>query len=251
MPSARIEYRTPYDWQGLNAWLGARAIAGIESVESDAYVRGSVRVSHDGNALIVRAPRSLRDATARARRVFDADADPTPIAETLRRDPLLRPLLEKRPGIRVPGAWDPFELAVRAIVGQQVSVAGARTILGRIAAAHGFAPERLASVTLEGMPRQRAEAIRTIARSVADGEITFERGNSLDDSIARLCALPGIGPWTAHYIAMRALGERDAFPAGDLILRRKAGDLTARELERRAERWRPYRAYAAMLLWMS
>jgi AraC family transcriptional regulator of adaptative response / DNA-3-methyladenine glycosylase II len=143
--------------------------------------------------------------------------------------------------VRLPGAWDPFELAVRAIVGQQVSVAGARTVLGRIAAAHTLTAERLAEVTVVGMPRKRAETIRNLARVVASGEIVFGR----DD----LTQLPGIGPWTASYIAMR-LGDQDAFPAGDLILRRAAGNLTERELLRRAESWRPYRAYAAILLWM-
>jgi AraC family transcriptional regulator of adaptative response / DNA-3-methyladenine glycosylase II len=157
----------------------------------------------------------------------------------------------KRPGIRVPGAWDPFELAVRAIVGQQVSVAAARTILGRIAAAHGFAPGRLADAPIDGMPRRRAETIRVLARAVASGEVVLERRVSLDESIAMLTALPGIGPWTAHYIAMRALGEADAFPSGDLILRRHAGNVTERELLRRAEAWRPFRSYGAMLLWTS
>jgi AraC family transcriptional regulator of adaptative response / DNA-3-methyladenine glycosylase II len=149
----------------------------------------------------------------------------------------------------VPGAWDPFELAVRAIVGQQVSVAAARTILGRIATAHGFAPETLAGVAIDGMPRKRAETIRLFANAVVDGSVVLERGDSLEETIDMLTALPGIGPWTAHYIAMRALGEGDAFPAGDLILRRNAGNLSERELLRRAEAWRPFRAYAAMLLW--
>jgi AraC family transcriptional regulator of adaptative response / DNA-3-methyladenine glycosylase II len=133
---------------------------------------------------------------------------------------------------------------VRAIVGQQVSVAGARTILGRIAAAHGgFVPERLADANIEGMPRKRAETIRIVARAVAAGELALD-----DANIGALTALPGIGPWTANYVAMR-LGDADAFPAGDLVLRRHAGDLTEKELLRRAEAWRPFRAYAAMLLW--
>jgi len=179
----------------------------------------------------------------RARRLFDVDANPRAIHAVLANDKLLAPRLRKRPGVRVPGAWDPFELAVRAIVGQQVSVAGARTILGRIAAAHGFVPEVLAEVMLGGMPRKRAETIRLLARAVANREIVLERG-----SLGALTSIPGIGPWTAQYIAMR-LGEPDAFPAGDLILRRNAGDLTERELLRRAEAWRPFRAYGAMLLW--
>lgn len=242
-----IAYRPPFDWETLIAWLGARAIEGIERVTPDSYARGRAVVRHapERHSLLVSS------SVSSARALFDVDADPEAIAQVLGRDKLLGPLLRKRPGIRVPGAWDPFELAVRAIVGQQVSVAGARTILGRIAAAHGFAPEVLAEVVLGGMPRKRAETIRTLARAVVLKEVMLERGPSLDESIRALCALPGIGPWTAHYIAMRALREPDAFPAGDLVLRRAAGNLTERELLRRAEAWRPFRAYAAMLLWTS
>jgi AraC family transcriptional regulator of adaptative response / DNA-3-methyladenine glycosylase II len=232
----RATYRTPFDWEGMLAWLGARVIAGVESVEDGAYVRGNVRVWREGDAV-----RHTSAEPKRVCRLFDLDADPAAIHAALGRDRLLAPLLRKRPGVRVPGAWDPFELAVRAIVGQQVSVAGARTVLGRIAAAHTITPERLAEVTVEGMPRKRAETIRTLAREVASGAIVLGESD--------LTQLPGIGPWTANYIAMR-LGDADAFPAGDLILRRSAGDLTERELLKRAEAWRPYRAYAAMLLWM-
>jgi AraC family transcriptional regulator, regulatory protein of adaptative response / DNA-3-methyladenine glycosylase II len=242
-----LAYRPPFDWETLITWLRARAIEGVERVTADAYGRGRAVVRHapERQALLVSS------SLSRARALFDTDADPHAIASVLGRDKLLAPLLRQRPGIRVPGAWDPFELAVRAIVGQQVSVAGARTILGRIAAAHGFTPEVLAEVTLGGMPRRRAETIRTLARAVVLKEVMLERGPSLEESIRALCALPGIGPWTAHYIAMRALREPDAFPAGDLILRRKAGNVTERELVRRAEQWRPFRAYAAMLLWTS
>lgn len=235
MTMMREGYRTPFDWHGVLGWLGARAIPGIESVEENTYIRGRVRVSHDGDAILTNGAR------ARVRRVFDLDADPALIHAVLSRDRMLRPLLAKRPGVRVPGAWDPFELAVRAIVGQQVSVAGARTILGRIAAAHTLTAERLAEVTVEGMPRKRAETIRTLARAVASGEVILGRSD--------LTQLPGIGPWTANYIAMR-LGDADAFPAGDLILRRNAGTLSERELLKRAEAWRPFRAYAALLLWL-
>jgi len=231
-----MNYREPFDWNGLVTWLAARAIPGVESVENGVYRRGAARVWFDDGAI-----RSSRAPVHRVRRLFDLDADPGAIHATLGRDRMLAPILLRRPGVRVPGAWDPFELAVRAIVGQQVSVAGARTILGRIAAAHGLTAEALSEVTVEGMPRKRAETIRTLARAVAAGEIVLGR----DD----LTRLPGIGPWTANYIAMR-LGDRDAFPAGDLILRRHAGDLSERELLRRAEAWRPFRAYAAMLLWM-
>jgi AraC family transcriptional regulator of adaptative response / DNA-3-methyladenine glycosylase II len=230
-----IRYSTPYDWPMISGWLRARAIEGVERVDDDSYVRGDLVLRHVQGALEV--PRA---ASKRARLLFDLDADPIAIRRTFAKDPLLAPLIRKRPGVRVPGAWDPFELAIRAIVGQQVSVAAARTILGRIAAAHGFVPERLAEVTIEGMPRKRAETIQRLARTVA-----LHGGLPAD-----LTSIPGIGPWTANYIAMR-LGDRDAFPADDLILRRSAGNLTERELLRRAEAWRPFRAYGAMLLWTS
>ncbi len=230
-----LRYSTPFDWPMISGWLRARAIEGVERVDDDAYVRGGVVVRHDaGRQGVWCAPPARLQTT----RLFDLDADPAAIRKTFAKDPLLAPLIRKRPGVRVPGAWDPFELAVRAIVGQQVSVAAARTILGRIAAVHGFVPERLAEVTIDGMPRKRAETIQRLARAVAaHGELP-----------ADLTSIAGIGPWTANYIAMR-LGDRDAFPAGDLILRRHAGNLTERELLRRAEAWRPFRAYGAMLLW--
>lgn len=235
MAMMRANYRTPFDWNGLLTWLAVRAIPGVETVEDGVYIRGDARVWHEHDAVHTTAE------PERVRRVFDIEADPAAIHAVLARDRMLAPLLRKRPGVRVPGAWDPFELAVRAIVGQQVSVAGARTILGRIAAAHTLTPERLAEVTVEGMPRKRAETIRTLARAVVRGDVVLGESD--------LTQLPGIGPWTAGYIAMR-LGDADAFPAGDLVLRRNAGDLTEREMLKRAEVWRPYRAYAAMLLWM-
>lgn len=225
----------PFDYEAVLAWLAARAIPGVERIEDGVYIRGDVRVWREGDEV-----RTTGDE-ARVRRLFDLDLDPAPMHALFSRDRTLAPLLRKRPGVRVPGAWDPFELAVRAIVGQQVSVAGARTILGRIAEAHGFDPAVLAEVTLGGMPRKRAETIQRLARAAADREVDLYTSD--------LTQLPGIGPWTANYIAMR-LGDRDAFPAGDLILRRHAGHLSERELLRKGERWRPYRAYAAMLLWM-
>ncbi|HEX8616468.1 MAG TPA: AlkA N-terminal domain-containing protein [Thermoanaerobaculia bacterium] len=228
-----MKYHEPFDWEGVLAWLAARAIPGIERIEGDAYIRGDVRVWREGDEVCTTGEE------ARVRRLFDLDFDPAPMHAALGRDRMLAPLLRKRPGIRVPGAWDPFELAVRAIVGQQVSVAGARTILGRIASEHGLDPHVLADVTVGGMPRKRAETIQHVARFFAEGG---------EPAIDALLELPGIGPWTANYIAMR-LGDRDAFPAGDLILRRNAGGLTERELLKKAERWRPYRAYAAVLLW--
>jgi len=235
-----IRYSPPYDWPMISGWLRTRAIEGVEVVSEHDYRRDGVIVRHDAAENALQVPQRF---ASRARRLFDVDADPRLIRATLAKDKLLAPRLRKRPGVRVPGAWDPFELAIRAIVGQQISVAGARTILGRIAAAHGFVPERLAEVSIGGMPTRRSETIRRLSRAVASGDLVLQR-----DSIAGLTSIPGIGPWTAHYIAMR-LGDPDAFPAGDLILRRAAGNLTERELLRRAESWRPWRAYGAMLLW--
>ncbi|HEY4137499.1 MAG TPA: AlkA N-terminal domain-containing protein, partial [Casimicrobiaceae bacterium] len=208
---------------------------------------------------------------ARVKRMFDVDADPIAINTHLRRDALLKPLVRRWPGQRLPNAWDGFELAVRAILGQQVSVAAARTLAARIAATHGThfddgesvglhalfpAPETLADAPLEkiGVMRARADAIRTLARAVAEERVHFRAEQTLAAFEKSLVALPGIGPWTAHYVAMRALGQPDAFPAADLILRRAAGQgetLPTRVVEAMSEAWRPWRAYAVMLLWRS
>jgi AraC family transcriptional regulator of adaptative response / DNA-3-methyladenine glycosylase II len=233
------------------AFLAARAIPGIESVEHGRYRRtvalegrcGSIDVGF-GESLEVKIEFPDADAVPaildRVRRIFDSDGDPAAIARVLGTDPLLRDPLSKHLGIRVPGAWDPFELAVRAVLGQQVSVRAASTIAGRIVSMVGspITPERLVEAPLErcGVMPSRAETIRALARRW-DG--------------AELNGIPGIGPWTRQYVAMRAFNDRDAFPAGDLILRRKAGVRTARELEERSQAWRPWRAYAVMLLWSS
>ena len=274
----RLAYRPPYDWDALLAFLAARAIPGVEAVDRACYrrtitvdgVHGSISVSRleTGAALSLDVrfpdPRALLFIVERVRRVFDLGADPVAIHEHLCADPLLRRPLAKHPGIRTPGAWDGFELAVRAILGQQVSVRAATTIAGRIASMFGspLAGEsglerlfptaaQLAQAPLEraGVMPARAEAIRALARRMDGGQIAF--GSCADGyaAVSLLKTLPGIGAWTAEYIAMRALGEPDAFPSGDLVLRRAAGNLTARELDRRAEAWRPWRAYAVMLLW--
>lgn len=186
-------------------------------------------------------------------------------------DPLLAPLVARRPGLRVPGVWDPFEVAVRAVLGQQISVAGARTLAGRLVALCGRPlPKRLArpglthvfpspaavadaDVARVGLPRARAAALRAFARAVADGSFVLGAPKGLQDFEERLTALPGFGPWTAHVVALRALGEGDAFPDGDLGLVRameRAGVKRGR-IAARAERWRPYRAYATLHLWAS
>jgi AraC family transcriptional regulator of adaptative response / DNA-3-methyladenine glycosylase II len=285
-PSAQIElrlsYRPPYDWSGILDFLRARAIDGVERVSDHDYARtvridsesGVIRVRHDARRehLVLSIPLSLSTfihrIAERVSRMFDVAADPEIIASQLSRDRQLAAIVGRHPGLRMPGCWDRFELAVRAIIGQQITVAGARKILGRIAMTYGSpldglesdldtlfpTPEVLAVVELSGMPAARTRTVRELARSVAEGSNCLETGASLETSIERLVALPGIGPWTAHYIAMRALGEPDAFPAGDVALRRAAGNgspLSETALLRRAERWRPWRAYAAIYLWRS
>ena len=202
--------------------------------------------------------------------IIDLDADPQAIANALSASPRLRKLLEKQPGLRLPSGWDGFEIAVRAIIGQQVSVVAARTFTSRLAQRYGHAlpvpfgpglehlfptPEGLADADLTtiGLTRARAETVRTMAQALLDGRVDFNPERTLDDFTARWIALPGIGPWTAHYIAMRALGHPDAFPADDLVLRKAAaGDgtvVSAKALGALAEAWRPWRAYAVIQLW--
>lgn len=271
-----LAYRPPYDWDAMLAFLAARATPGVESVGDRSYRRtisvdgehGSISVvpSGSGAALELEVrfpePRSLLFIVERVQRMFDLGADPAAIAGHLGADPLLREPMRRHPGIRTPGAWDSFELSVRAILGQQISVRGATTIAGRVAAMFGApvetltglttlfpTPVQLADAPLEtaGVVSPRAKAIRTLARRVLDGTIFF----TYTDGVSALTSIAGIGDWTAQYIAMRALGEPDAFPSGDLILRRQAGCATPRSLEQRSSDWRPWRAYAVMLLWQS
>lgn len=278
----RLAYRPPLDWDALVRFLAARAIPGVESVAARGY-RRTVEVG--GTAAMIEVepapdqPHLLLGCTVsdcshlmalaqRARRLFDLDADPMLVAGHLERSPLLASRVAAAPGLRVPGAWDPFELAVRAVLGQQVTVAGATTLAGRLVERWGRRvdlaenlthlfprPQDLAEAEVEsiGMPRARGATIRALAAAVASGDLALDAFRGLDDGLARLCALPGMGEWTAHYIAMRAYGEPDAFPASDLGLRRALGNgggaLAPREVERLAEEWRPWRAYAALHLW--
>ncbi|MCM3878166.1 MAG: helix-turn-helix domain-containing protein [Thermoanaerobaculia bacterium] len=282
----RLPIRPPFDATSLFSFLEERALPGVEAVRGHAYSRTiesrgtpgvltlSKNVSENFLVLSLSLPpgSDLLDIVRRAGRLFDVDADPLAIADVLGRDPLLAPLVAARPGLRVPGAWDPFELSVRAILGQQVSVRGARTLAGRLVAGFGRtlpgggadglthlfpAPAALAAADLSGIgvPAARAAAIRTLAAAVNKGrlELTAERG--LEDFETRLCALPGIGPWTAQYVALRAFGEPDAFPAGDLGLRRALEaarvPADAAALRERALSWSPFRAYATLHLWSS
>jgi AraC family transcriptional regulator of adaptative response / DNA-3-methyladenine glycosylase II len=261
-------------------FLAARATPGVEAVQADRYLRSislsghhgflEVYLEQDKNALTACVqfddPRSLLFIIERIRAMFDLNADWSVIAKALRADPVLARPVETEAGLRVPGCWDGFELTIRAVLGQQVSVNGATTLAGRIAEGFGQpfspaaglthlfpTPEVLADADLTriGLTSARARTVRAFARAVCDRQIRFEGVADFAAMRASLCEIPGIGKWTAEYVAMRALCDPDAFPAGDLHLRRKVGDCTERELERRSESWRPWRAYATMLLWQS
>ena len=268
-----LPYKPPYDWDAIARFLGARATASVETVDAAGYHRtilvkgfiGSVSVAPmaGAEALVVDvdiADRALVPAiTDRIAAMFDVDIDPAGVQRVLSGDAVLKRALKQHPGIRVPGAWDPFELSVRAILGQQVTVRAATTISGRIAARWGSdlddgtnrrvfpGPAVLADAALEecGIIRTRANSIRALARAILDAKLSFDSAGAVN----ALTEIRGIGDWTAQYIAMRTGIDKDAFPAGDLVLRRKFRSCTARDLERRSQKWRPFRSYAAMLLW--
>ena len=231
----RLPFRAPFRWDALVKFHRARTIEGIDGFLEDVYKRGDVTIELDGDALRVTAS-DIADATIRARRMFDLDADPVAIDKHLSSDKVLPRL----PGTRVPGAWEPFETAVRAIVGQQISVRATTTIMNRLAPI--LTPEKLANAEIVGMPKSRAETIRRLAS-------VWMRASARKIVIEDLLDLRGIGPWTANYIAMRALKDPDAFPESDLGLQKAAKSLRIAHLGKRAERWRPYRAYAAVMLW--
>ena len=277
----RLPYRPPLAWARAIAFLQLRATSGVEVVEHDRYRRTvrldgapaaiELRLVPDEPHLLLSLPASsdtrLVDVAERAQRVFDLGADPLTIGAHLGQSAELSDLVRRRPGIRMPGAWDGFELAVRAVLGQQIGLRAANTLAARLVAAYGQPydageglthlfpeAEALAAADLRriGATRAQERSIRALAAAVAAGELAIETPRGLDEFVERICRLPGFGPWTAHYVAMRACGEPDAFPAGDLGLRRAAGNgqpLSARDLSRRAEAWRPCRAYAAMYLW--
>ncbi len=275
-----LPFRPPFCWAAMLDFLAPRAIPGVELVEGSTYSRafslhnhvGMIKAALDGasESIVLSIhfpdPRWLFLIVERARTLFDLSADPHEIAVHLHRDPLLARRITARPGIRVPGSWDGFELAVRAILGQQVTVQGATTLAGRLARTFGTAiengsslthlfpsPDKLAQADLRriGLPGARAQCIRGLAQAVRDGKIVFSGVADVADFLQRFRELPGIGDWTAQYVAMRALNEPDAFPASDLGLLRASGLHHPRELQARAEAWRPWRAYAAMYLWQS
>ncbi|MEW6690009.1 MAG: AlkA N-terminal domain-containing protein [Pseudomonadota bacterium] len=277
-----LSYRPPYDWAALSGFLGARAVAGVEALEGGRYLRTArvtlerreqrgwiaVGLARGKPALEVEVSASLARALppvlSRVKALMDLACHPSEISQAL------GTLAVRHPGLRVPGAFCGFELAVRAILGQQVSVAGARTLAGRFAAEFGEpvetpflsltrvfpSPERISeirpgSIAKLGMPAARARSVAALARAVAGGALELSPGADVEATLAKLRALPGVGEWTAQYIAMRALGWPDAFPHTDLGVMRALAEKDPKRVLARAEPWRPWRAYAVMHLWQS
>ena len=276
----KLPYKPPYDWPVMLDYLRARAIDGVEEVEGETYRRTfevgivEVRPGGDGHlaaAIEVSEVSGMAAVVARLRRLFDLDADVELIGEHLRRDACMADCFAKRPGLRVPGAWDGFETAVRAILGQQITVVAARKLAGKLVKRFGEPlPKQFhrpmvrfprpgvlarADIASLGMPHARARAIASLAATVVSDPNLLSPVGDLDESLRRLKSLPGIGEWTAQYIAMRVLREPDAFPASDVGLLRAMTNGDKRpspdELLERAATWRPWRAYAAQHLWMS
>ena len=280
----RLSYRAPYDWPGVLAFLRARQLAGVEWVTDDAYARtvrlgphaGWIRVTRakDRPAIVLELAQALTPALPallrRVRALFDLEARPDVIAKHLRKDAVLAPLVAANPGLRVPGAFDGFEMAVRAILGQQITVKAATTIAGRLTNALGEpiatphaaltrlspSPDRLARARVDalgalGIPGARCKSLIALARAQAAGTLSLDGAARPDGdaTLDRLVALPGVGPWTAHYIAMRALRWPDAFPRGDVAVLSSLGGVTALEAETMSRAWQPWRSYAVLHLW--
>lgn len=277
-----LSYRPPYDWEGILEFLRARTIRDVESVTDESYARtvrlgkctGWIRVTHapEKRALRVEFSHALTPVLpallGRLRSLFDLSARPDLIAAHLKKDRLLRACVSKNPGLRVPGAFDGFEMALRAIVGQQITVKAATTLACRVAEAFGaqiktpFAEltrvsplaERIAKASVGevaklGIVRARAKCIVALARAFHSGALKLESGVHPEAVIRQLVELPGIGPWTAHYIAMRALRWPDAFPKEDIAVRNNLGGVSATEAEALSQLWRPWRSYAVMHVW--
>ena len=279
----RLPFRAPFDGEALLAWLAARAVPGVEEVDGDVYRRslrlprgpGVVELAMEADSLGCRLwledERDAAPAEQRCRRLLDLDADPVAVVEHLGPDPLIGPLVRAAPGLRVPGSVDGAELAVRAILGQQISVPAARTAAGRLVAEHGEAlsrprgavtalfpaPDVLGALepALLPMPRARAAALVGLCRALAGGDLRLDAGADREESRRRLMALPGIGPWTAGYVAMRALADPDVFLAEDLgvrhALRRLGGPADQRGARALAAAWAPWRSYASQHLWQA
>lgn len=279
----QLPYLEPWDWQQFHRHFALRLLPGVEWLDVDGYARTlrlgeacgwlHVRAQADRPALELTLSDSLQQATqplvGQVRRMFDLDADPQAIATHFASDPALGPLIAANPGLRLPAAYDPFEQAVRAVVGQQVTVKAAVTITRRLVerlgeplqdalpglemlfpTAQAIADDPLDNI---GMPSKRAQALRRLAAAVAEGALQLHVEDGADALVQRLCELPGIGPWTAEYIALRGFGVADAFPAADLGLLKAplwgADGISAKALAGRAEAWRPWRAYAAIHIW--
>jgi AraC family transcriptional regulator, regulatory protein of adaptative response / DNA-3-methyladenine glycosylase II len=278
----RLSYRPPFDWAGLLRFLGARTLKGVESVRDGEYLRTISLGDHAGWIRVTDVPAKRSVAVelthsltpvlpallGRLRHLFDLAARPDLIAAHLADSELLAAPVSENPGLRVPGAFDGFELAMRAILGQQVTVKGATTIAGRVVAAFGEpiatphrelhrlspTPERIAALQVEelaslGIVRTRAESVIALAREIAAGRLVLDAGADPARTMERLVALPGIGAWTAHYVAMRALRWPDAFPKEDVALRKRLGGVTAARAEALSQEWRPWRSYATLYLW--
>jgi len=278
----QLSYRPPYAWQEMLDFLGARVIRDVEFVTDDSYTRtvqlgkhtGWIRVTHapERRALLVKFTHTLSPVLpallGRLRNLFDLAARPDLIAAHLRKDPLLREGLKKHPGLRVPGAFDGFELAIRAILGQQITVKAATTIAGRFAEAFGekietpfpeltrlsplawrVAKASISEIARLGIVSARSASIITMARTFEAGSLKLDAGAEPQADIAQLEALPGIGPWTAHYIAMRASHWPDAFPKEDIAVRKRLGGVSAKKAEELSQPWRPWRSYAVMHVW--
>lgn len=280
----QLGYRPPFDWLGLLRFLEGRLLKGVDCLRDERYLRTvqlgerrgwiSVRHAPEKHALLVEVSHSLTPVLSvlleRLRHLFDLSARPDLIAAHLMQDDRLAVRVAQNPGLRVPGAFDGFELAVRAILGQQVTVKGATTLAGRFTEAFGEAadtpqpdlyrlsptPQRVAQATVEevaslGIIQTRARSILTLAGEMASGRLKLEVGADLDTTIRQLVSLPGIGAWTAQYIAMRALRWPDAFPKEDIALRKNLGGVTAAQAEEMSQVWRPWRSYALFHLWLN
>ncbi len=278
----RLAYRPPLDFARMLSFFSKRIIPGIERVSCDSYERVLgpatestwIRVSASPKKpeLVLEItdtdPRCIPGIVRGVRRLFDLDADMSMVHSILADEPILADAVRRWPGLRVPGGWDGFEVAVRAVLGQQINVAAATTLSHRLVDGFGEhriggrlgldrvfpTPERLVEAPLEkiGLPKVRAATVRALAKGCLDGIIGFGPGQRLDAFISDFTALPGIGDWTAQYVAMRAFSHPDAFPAGDLVLQQVLGEekrLSLRETERRSQIWRPWRAYAVLYLW--
>lgn len=249
MTTFSIPVLQPYPWDAVLRYLSSRCTPGIETIEASRYRRGTVTVEA-GDGVVVIGGAEGREIEPRVRRLFDTDHDPVAVAKAFGRCRVMRPRLAQLPGARVPGCWEPFELCLRVILGQQVSVKAAHTLMGRLAArCPGLTPGSVAGADLAnfGMPASRVRTLQLFAERVAGGAVDFAR--PWPEVAAQLAEVRGIGPWTLQYLAIRLGRDPDAFPDSDLGLLHAAGAGTPGELRRLAEKWRPYRAYAAMYLW--